>query len=123
MAGALQQSEPDDHHAESQPTCVAQRRPFFELSAEIRNRIYEFAMPFKERGDAQLVASPACDDQMPWAVQPGITRASRQTREKLLQMFYANNDFRAHIEHLNFRWLIQWAKYCSTLFTLNEDSS
>lgn len=74
-------------------------------------------MPSKERGDVLLVASPTSDDQMQSAVQPAITRASKQTRAESLKMFYANNELRAYVEYLDFRDLVRWARYVSSTFT------
>lgn len=74
--------------------CVQQTISFTELPAEIRNWIYELAMPTKDHARL-VVASPALDSSMVLGDQPGITRATRQTRAEALSMFYADNIFEA----------------------------
>ncbi|KXS96168.1 hypothetical protein AC578_2682 [Pseudocercospora eumusae] len=92
--------------------CVQQTTSFYEIPAEIRNEIYELAMPRREEVKL-VVASPAWDSIMTTGVQPGITRATRQTRAESLSMFYANNVFEAFIERFDFRQLIHFVR-CAT---------
>ncbi|KAF2159357.1 hypothetical protein M409DRAFT_30235 [Zasmidium cellare ATCC 36951] len=113
MAKALPPTAADDHWRPSlQVPCKQQTVPFLGLPAEIRNRIYHFALPSTGKGDPPLlVASPVWDDVMVSAAEPGITRACKQTRRETLKLFYEDNDFHAYIEHLDFRGLIAWARH------------
>ncbi|KAK5732233.1 hypothetical protein LTR17_010679 [Elasticomyces elasticus] len=71
---------------------------FLELPREIRNLIYEYAVKFygrQGRDTIRLGASSSkllCSDILS-AVQPAITRVSRQLRKDTLPMFYNVNNF------------------------------
>ncbi|KAK4498970.1 hypothetical protein PRZ48_009481 [Zasmidium cellare] len=118
MARPLPQTAPDDHPPPLPPLCIRQNITFQSLPAEIRNRIYELALPSKNNGDPPLVvASPTWDNLMVSAVEPGITRACRQTRSESLKMFYEANDFHVYIERLDFRPLIAFVKSKSNMIS------
>lgn len=74
----LPQGVPDElpNQAQQLP-CTRQTQPFFELPAEIRNAIYELAIPSKHRGDSLVITTPNWDELMVSAEQPAITRVSR----------------------------------------------
>lgn len=42
------------------------------------------------------------------AKQPSITQVSMQTRSESLPIFYGNNEFRAYIQHYDFKALVKW---------------
>ena len=87
---------------------VQQRIPFTNLPAEIRNYIYDLALP--SQGNPLIVATPACDDLMLLGDQPPLTRTSKQLRTETLGLFYANASFVAYIENFDFTNLVRWAK-------------
>ena len=71
---------------------------FLDLPAEIRNRIYEHALP----QDAMLLLPGACTHQsVTSAVQPALTRVCRQVRAEALPVFYAENCFVAHVHRFD----------------------
>ncbi|KAK5705564.1 hypothetical protein LTR97_002683 [Elasticomyces elasticus] len=67
-----------------------------ELPAEIRNRIYEYAVKLYDTQRKDIIRMGAGKsmyfDSNP-AAQPAITRVSRQLRKDTLSMFYNVNDF------------------------------
>lgn len=87
---------------------VPQRISFTSLPAEVRNQIYELALPSKE--DNLIVATPFQDDLMSVGTQPALTQASKQIRSETLEMFYSNTNFVAYIQNFNFTQLVRWAK-------------
>lgn len=95
-------------HQSSGAAPVMQRIPFTTLPAEIRNHIYELALPSKEV--ELVVASPFLDDLMALGIQPAITRTSKQLRSETLPMFYTNATFVAYIKGFDFSHLVRWAK-------------
>ncbi|GIZ43925.1 hypothetical protein CKM354_000713400 [Cercospora kikuchii] len=90
--------------------CALQTSKFFELPPEIRNLIYELALPSKERNERLFITSPYVDNHMTLAVQPAVTRVSRQTRSECLAMFYANNEFSAYINRFEIRELLHFVR-------------
>ena len=66
--------------------------PFIELPAELRNRIYEFAVIESDPIDLIVCCCKHCP-HMAIVVQPAVTRASRQLREESLPIFYGQNLF------------------------------
>ena len=91
----------------SAPATV-QRISFTGLPPEIRNRIYELALPSKD--EELIVATPFQDEAMSLATQPAITRVSRQLRLETLKMFYTECIFVAYIDHFDFLRFIHWAR-------------
>lgn len=90
--------------------CARQTATFFEIPPEIRNIIYELALPSKERNERLFITSPHVDNHMTLAVQPAITRVSQQTRSESLAMFYANNEFSAYINRFGFQELLHFVR-------------
>ena len=89
---------------------VPQTIPFTDLPAEIRNRIYELALPSAHRSDELITATPVKDEVLLFATQPVLTRVSHQLRAETLEMFYANNTFVAYIARFDFLRLIHWVR-------------
>lgn len=65
--------------------------PLLTLPAEIRNRIYEFALinidPLATAPQSNIIHASSS------AIQPGLTRSCRQVRNETLKMFYTCNTF------------------------------
>lgn len=80
---------------------------FSDLSPEMRNLIYSYAF---SHDDALTVATPFLDEIMILAVQPAITRVSRQVRAESLAMFYAESTFVAYVRDWNFQDLFCWIR-------------
>ena len=78
------------------------------LPAELRNRIYELAMPSEYRNGHLVICSPPGFENTTSAVQPAITQISRQVRAETLDLFYANNKFAAQISRFDFLELIRF---------------
>lgn len=95
------------HHKSSGEVAVPQRIPFTTLPAEIRNHIYELALPSSEK--ELIVAAPFKDDLMALAVQPPITQTTKQLRSEILPMFYSDRTFVAYIKDFDFTPLVNWA--------------
>lgn len=115
MLSNIERTPPDDNPGEMAATtttipCAPQTSKFFELPPEIRNLIYELALPSKERNERLFITSPYVDNHMTLAVQPAVTRVSRQTRSESLAMFYANNEFSAYINRFDFRELLHFVR-------------
>ncbi|KAK5687719.1 hypothetical protein LTS10_001859 [Elasticomyces elasticus] len=78
---------------------------FMELPAEIRNRIHEYTVSHYQKW---TLAPGVQDDEIGFtgwsdghaAVQPAITKVSRQLRGETLQMFYATNRFVLDLEDI-----------------------
>lgn len=62
--------------------------PLLALPAELRNRIYEFAIVESTPIDMVMRKRTGSD------AQPGLTRTCRQIRQETLQMFFQDNVFR-----------------------------
>ncbi|KAK3657580.1 hypothetical protein LTR56_002355 [Elasticomyces elasticus] len=95
--------------------CKGGVRPlqFMDLPSELRNRIHEYTVSYyNKRGSA---ASSVKDDEIVFAqylktcvaMQPPITRVSRQLRSETLEMFYAMNRFVLYLEHRPVMDLVQ----------------
>ena len=102
----------------TKPSAATQTIPFTSLPAEIRNRIYEYALPSSE--DELIIATPCRDDLMSLGTQPPITKLSKQVRSETLEMFYANSKFVAYIEEFDFKALIRWAASISPSTTVHK---
>ncbi|KAH9824482.1 hypothetical protein Tdes44962_MAKER04433 [Teratosphaeria destructans] len=94
MSGALQEhpQEDDEVHLLGQLAadilCHQQRTSFSDLPPELRNRLYEEIIPCRSSDNALLVASRYNNALMTKAVQPAITRVSKQIRAEILGPFY-----------------------------------
>lgn len=103
----------EQHHlflARQLQPCIQQTTTFTDLSAELRNRIYEYAFSHNDTDNALIVASPAFDEGMTLAMQPAITMLSKQIRAESLAMFYAQSNFVAYIRDFDFSELFQWVR-------------
>ncbi|CAK4033259.1 Hypothetical predicted protein [Lecanosticta acicola] len=75
------------------------------LPAELRNRIYEYAVISSDR---LLVPSTCKHDDRPTAQQPALTKVNRQVREETIKTFYAENVFVYHIHRCDFEYMFEW---------------
>ena len=108
------------------PTCKQKPLPiqtisFKDLPPEIRNRIYDLTCNTKHFESELIVASPNSKLKAT-AMQPAITRISRQIRSESLKIFYANADFVAYIREFDFSKLIRWVKCHSLVDTAVQGS-
>ncbi|KAF2774434.1 hypothetical protein EJ03DRAFT_6678 [Teratosphaeria nubilosa] len=124
MSGALPEhsQEDDEVHLLGQFAadipCHQQSISFSDRPPELRNRLYEEVIPCRSYDNALIVASRCNDVLMVKAVQPAITRVSKQIRAESLGLFYARSTFAAYIEDTNFTALLEWAR----TITQNADS-
>ncbi|KAK5721187.1 hypothetical protein LTR17_014828 [Elasticomyces elasticus] len=75
---------------------------FMDLPPELRNRIHEYTVQSHERCWEETTDIHICYDfQIFAALQPAITKVSRQLRRETLAMFYATNSFVVELDRLN----------------------
>ncbi|KAK5712106.1 hypothetical protein LTR15_012175 [Elasticomyces elasticus] len=85
---------------------------FMELPAEIRNRIHEYTVSYcneyhfdSSTKDDEIAFTKWSDGHA--ALQPPITKVSRQLRSETLEMFYATNRFVLALGHISRIELVQ----------------
>lgn len=96
-------------HKTSGMKCVTQTVSFIDLPAEIRNRVYHYALPSSD--EKLVVATPFKDELMRMGDQPAITRTCRQVRKETLATFYAKSKFVAYLDDANVN-VERLAKWC-----------
>ena len=76
----------------------------FQLPAELRNQIYEYAL--KEDHEIRI------EDSKP----PEWINTCKQFRHETLKMYYRVNTFYANIDHLDARKLVRWYTHVAAIF-------
>ncbi|KAK4612200.1 hypothetical protein CLAFUW4_13413 [Fulvia fulva] len=74
---------------------------FLELSAELRNQIYEFLLVDHKPFWPTLQTIYRCES----SINAAILRVCRQTHEEATAMLYASNTFQGYREHIFATWL------------------
>jgi len=92
------------------PPYATQTISFLDLPPELRNRIYELALPLKGRDHPLIITAPHLDQLMTLATQPSVTRLCKQVRAECLPMFYARANFAAYIHPANFQPLLTFVR-------------
>ena len=82
------------------------RISFLSLSPELRNQVYELALIPDGDGDGNVTGSKAidvksvrpnwCSSRPGWALQPALTKVSRQIRQETIPIYYGKNIFVTH---------------------------
>lgn len=80
---------------------------FLDLPTEIRNRIYEYVEACAPL-QGPILPSICQHHNVRLAVQPKVTKVSRQLRNEAIPIFYASNKFEVHIHRCDFQFFFDW---------------